>query len=53
MIFDYVIYVMVSLLSSLASYYLTNNIYFLVGTMAIYLAYFLIYEFFFRRKEIY
>lgn len=51
MIFDYVIYVMVSLLSSLASYYLTNNIYFLVGTAAIYLAYFLIYEFFFKRKE--
>lgn len=51
MIFDYVIYIMVSLLSSLASYYLTNNFYFLVGTMAVYLAYFLTYEFFFKRKE--
>ncbi|MCQ2794749.1 MAG: hypothetical protein MJ214_00895 [Bacilli bacterium] len=51
MIFDYVIYIMVSLLAGLAGYYLTNNLYFLIGTMVIYLAYFVIYEFLFKRKE--
>ena len=51
MIFDYVIYALVSLLTSLASYYLTNNIYFLAGTLIIYLAFFVIFEVVFRRKE--
>lgn len=51
MIFDYAIYLMVSLLASLASYFLTNNTYFLIGTLVIFLAYFLIYEMLFKRKE--
>ena len=51
MIFDYIIYIMVSLLASLASYYLTNNIYFLIGTIVLYLVYFIIYEVFFKSKE--
>ena len=51
MIFDYIIYIMVTLLSGLASYYLTNNFYILIGTFVIYFAYFLIYEILFKRKE--
>lgn len=51
MVFDYIIYVLVSLLSSLASYYLTDNLYFLIATLVIYLAYFIIYEICFKRRE--
>lgn len=50
MIFDYIIYVLVSTLVGLASYYLTSNVYFLIATLGGYLLYFLIYEFFFKRK---
>ncbi len=49
--FDYVIYLLVSLLSSFASYYLTNNILFLIVTLFIFLAFFLIFELCFFRKE--
>lgn len=49
--FDYVIYGLVTLLSSLASFYLTNNLYFLIGTLLIYAIYFVIYEMVFKRKE--
>lgn len=51
MIFDYVIYVLVSLLAGLASYYLSNNIYFLIVTLGIYVIYFVFYELLFKRKE--
>ena len=51
MVFDYIIYVLVSLLSSLASYYLTDNLYFLIGTLIIYLTYFIVYEICFKRRE--
>lgn len=50
MIFDYVIYGLVALLSALASFYLTNNLYFLIGTFLIYAIYFVIYEMMFKRK---
>ena len=50
MIFDYIIYVLVSTLVGLASYYLTSNVYFLVVTLGVYLIYFIIYELLFKRK---
>lgn len=51
MIFDYIIYGLVSILSGLASYYLTNNLYFLMVTLVIFAAYFTLYEVFFKYKE--
>lgn len=51
MIFDYVIYGLVSLLASLASFYLTNNFYFLIGTLSVFVLYFVIYEVLFKHKE--
>mgnify|MGYP003293241030 CR=1 FL=1 len=50
MIFDYIIYVLVSTLVGLASYYLTSNVYFLVATLGAFLIYFIVYELLFRRK---
>lgn len=51
MIFDYIIYGLVSLLASLASFYLTNNFYFLIGTLLVFALYFIIYEVLFKHKE--
>lgn len=50
MIFDYIIYVLVSTLAGLASYYLTSNVYFLLGTLGAFLIYFIVYELLFKRK---
>lgn len=51
MIFDYVIYGLVSILASLASYYLTSNFYFLIATFIAFVLYFVIYEVMFKYKE--
>lgn len=51
MIFDYTIYGLVSILASLASYYLTNNTYFLLVTFIAFILYFVIYEAAFKFKE--
>lgn len=51
MLVDYVIYGLLSILSALASFYLTNNIYFLLITFIVFLGYFVFFELHFKRKE--